>query len=69
LLAPCQDLKTPGSQKKCSNYKDMGLLGWFIRMVRKESLIEPKYPLRTLSKARICQIADAVQVAMGCAAK
>ena len=37
-----------------------------ITVVRKESLIEPKTPLRTLSHTRICHIADAVRIAMGC---
>jgi mRNA-degrading endonuclease toxin of MazEF toxin-antitoxin module len=40
-----------------------------VTVVRKESLIEPKYPLRALSHARICQIADAVRIAMGCSPK
>jgi mRNA-degrading endonuclease toxin of MazEF toxin-antitoxin module len=37
-----------------------------VTVVRKESLIEPRHPLRTLSNTRICQIADAVRIAMGC---
>jgi mRNA-degrading endonuclease toxin of MazEF toxin-antitoxin module len=37
-----------------------------VTVVRKESLIEPKHPLRPLSNARICQIADGVRIAMGC---
>lgn len=37
-----------------------------LTVVRKESLIEPKAPLRTLSHTRICQIAGAVRIAMGC---
>ncbi len=37
-----------------------------VSVVRKESLQEPKSPLRTLSHTRICQIADAVRIAMGC---
>jgi mRNA-degrading endonuclease toxin of MazEF toxin-antitoxin module len=40
-----------------------------IIVVRKESLIEPRHPLRSLSNTRICQIADAVRVAMGCPVK
>jgi mRNA interferase MazF len=40
-----------------------------LTVVRKESLIEPKSPLRTLSSSRVCQIADAVRTAMGCPAK
>lgn len=40
-----------------------------ITVVRKESLVEPKFPLRTLSHSRICQIADAVRMAMGCSPK
>lgn len=37
-----------------------------ITVVRKEALNEPKHPLRVLSHSRICQIADAVRIAMGC---
>ena len=37
-----------------------------VTVVRKESLIEPKTPLRALSHTRICQIAEAVRIAMGC---
>ena len=40
-----------------------------IAVVKKEFLIEPKVPLRTLSNTRVCQIADAVRVAMGCPPK
>ena len=40
-----------------------------LTVVKKEYLIEPKSPLRTLSNARICQIADVVRIAMGCPAK
>jgi mRNA-degrading endonuclease toxin of MazEF toxin-antitoxin module len=40
-----------------------------ITVVRKETLIEPKVPLRALSNTRICQIADKVRMAMGCAEK
>jgi len=40
-----------------------------VTVVRKESLIEPRHPLRTLSNTRICQIADAVRIAMGCPVK
>ena len=40
-----------------------------LTVVRKESLIEPKQPLRTLSHARICELADAVRIAMGCPIK
>jgi mRNA-degrading endonuclease toxin of MazEF toxin-antitoxin module len=40
-----------------------------ITVVRKESLVEPKFPMRALSHTRICQIADAVRIAMGCAPK
>jgi mRNA-degrading endonuclease toxin of MazEF toxin-antitoxin module len=29
-------------------------------------LLEPKFPLRTLSNTRVCQIADRVRIAMGC---
>jgi mRNA-degrading endonuclease toxin of MazEF toxin-antitoxin module len=37
-----------------------------LTVVKKEFLIEPRLPLRTLSNARVCQIADAVRIAMGC---
>lgn len=37
-----------------------------ITVVKKDFLVEPKFPLRALSNARICQIADAVRTAMGC---
>ena len=37
-----------------------------ITVMRKESLLAPKQPLRTLSHSRICQIADVVGIAMGC---
>jgi len=37
-----------------------------ITTVSKESLIEPRYPLRTLSGTKICEIAEAVRLAMGC---
>ena len=40
-----------------------------VTVVRKESLIEPRQPLRSLSHTRICQIADALRVAMGCPPK
>lgn len=40
-----------------------------ITVVRKESLIEPRHPVRKLSHTRICQIADAVRIAMGCPPK
>jgi mRNA-degrading endonuclease toxin of MazEF toxin-antitoxin module len=40
-----------------------------LTVVKKESLIEPKSPLRTLSNTRVCQIADAVRIAMGCPAR
>lgn len=40
-----------------------------LTVVKKEALIEPKVSLRTLSHTRICQIADAVRIAMGCPAK
>jgi mRNA-degrading endonuclease toxin of MazEF toxin-antitoxin module len=40
-----------------------------LTVVRKESLIEPEFPLRPLSHTRICQIADAVRFAMGCPPK
>jgi mRNA-degrading endonuclease toxin of MazEF toxin-antitoxin module len=37
-----------------------------LTVVRKETLVEPKQPLRALSHSRICQIADVVRIAMGC---
>jgi len=37
-----------------------------LTVVKKEFLVEPKFPLRTLSNSRVCQIADAVRIAMGC---
>jgi mRNA-degrading endonuclease toxin of MazEF toxin-antitoxin module len=37
-----------------------------VTVVRKESLLEPKQPLRALSQARICQIAERILIAMGC---
>jgi mRNA-degrading endonuclease toxin of MazEF toxin-antitoxin module len=40
-----------------------------VTVVRKESLIEPRHPLRTLSNTRVCEIAEKVQMAMGCATK
>lgn len=40
-----------------------------LTVVKKEFLIEPKSPLRTLSNTRVCQIADRVRVAMGCPEK
>jgi|SRR5580700_2995694 mRNA-degrading endonuclease toxin of MazEF toxin-antitoxin module len=38
-----------------------------VTVVRKEALLESKVPLRALSNTRVCQIADAVRIAMGCA--
>lgn len=40
-----------------------------VTVVRKESLIEPRQPLRSLSHTRVCQIADMVRIAMGCPSK
>ena len=40
-----------------------------VTVVRKESLLQPRQPLRTLSNTRVCQIADLVRVAMGCPPK
>lgn len=37
-----------------------------LTVVKKEFLVEPRFPLRTLNNTRVCQIADAVRVAMGC---
>jgi mRNA-degrading endonuclease toxin of MazEF toxin-antitoxin module len=58
LLAPGE----AGLNPSCARAED-------ITVVQKESLIEPKHALRTLSNTRICQIADAVRMAMGCAPK
>lgn len=40
-----------------------------LTVVKKEFLVEPKFPLRTLSNTRVCQIAEKVRLAMGCPAK
>jgi mRNA-degrading endonuclease toxin of MazEF toxin-antitoxin module len=40
-----------------------------ITVVQKASLQEPQGTLRTLSNTRVCQIADAVRIAMGCPRK
>jgi mRNA-degrading endonuclease toxin of MazEF toxin-antitoxin module len=40
-----------------------------LTVVKKEFLVEPKFPLRTLSNSRVCEIADKVRMAMGCASK
>jgi mRNA-degrading endonuclease toxin of MazEF toxin-antitoxin module len=40
-----------------------------LTVVKKESLIEPKTPLRRISQTRICQITDMVRLAMGCPPK
>jgi mRNA-degrading endonuclease toxin of MazEF toxin-antitoxin module len=53
---------------------ETGLHGSSIRcedltVVRKESLIEPRSPLRSLTNTRICQIADLVRLSMGCPPK
>jgi mRNA-degrading endonuclease toxin of MazEF toxin-antitoxin module len=37
-----------------------------LTVVKKDFLVEPKSSLRTLSNTRVCQIADAVRIAMGC---
>lgn len=37
-----------------------------ISTVRKESLIVPDSPLRTVSNRRICELAEKVKAAMGC---
>jgi len=36
-----------------------------LTVVKKEFLVEPKFPLRTLGNTRICQIADTARLAMG----
>jgi mRNA-degrading endonuclease toxin of MazEF toxin-antitoxin module len=40
-----------------------------LTVVKKEFLIEARFPLRTLSNTRVCQIADKVRVAMGCSSE
>ena len=40
-----------------------------LTVVKKEFMIEPKSPLRTLSNTRVCEIADKVAMAMGCPRK
>ena len=40
-----------------------------VTVVSKSSLREPRARLRTLSNSRVCQIADAVRLAMGCPPK
>lgn len=40
-----------------------------LTVVKKEFLVESKFPLRTLSNSRVCEIADKVRIAMGCPAK
>ena len=40
-----------------------------LTVVRKQSLIESKVLLRTLSNTRICQIADLSRISMGCPPK
>jgi mRNA-degrading endonuclease toxin of MazEF toxin-antitoxin module len=40
-----------------------------LTVVKKDFLVEPKFPLRTLSNTRVCQIADKVRIAMGCPAR
>jgi mRNA-degrading endonuclease toxin of MazEF toxin-antitoxin module len=37
-----------------------------VTVVRKSALQEPRNSLRTLSHSRVCQIADAVRIAMAC---
>jgi mRNA-degrading endonuclease toxin of MazEF toxin-antitoxin module len=37
-----------------------------LTVVKKDFLIEPKFPMRTLSNSRVCEIADRVRMAMGC---
>jgi len=37
-----------------------------ITVVRKETLEAPRYPLRTLSNAQVCTLAQLVAIAMGC---
>lgn len=40
-----------------------------LTVVKKDFLVEPRLPLRTLSNMRVCQIADKVRMAMGCPPK
>jgi mRNA-degrading endonuclease toxin of MazEF toxin-antitoxin module len=37
-----------------------------VTVVRKESLIEARGPLRTLSHTKICEVGEKIQIAMGC---
>jgi mRNA-degrading endonuclease toxin of MazEF toxin-antitoxin module len=37
-----------------------------LTVVKKDFLIEPKFPLRALNNTRICEVADKVLMAMGC---
>lgn len=37
-----------------------------VTVVRKSNLVEPKSGLRRLSDTRVCQMAHAIEVAMGC---
>jgi mRNA interferase MazF len=39
-----------------------------LTVVKKDFLVEPKVPLRSLSNTRVCQIAEKVRIAMGCPA-
>jgi mRNA-degrading endonuclease toxin of MazEF toxin-antitoxin module len=49
-----------GLEQSCIRAED-------VSVVRKTSLSEPRQRLRNLSSARVCQIARAVSIAMGCA--
>lgn len=40
-----------------------------VTVVRKESLIEARGPLRTLSHTKICEVGEKMQIAMGCFGK
>jgi hypothetical protein len=37
-----------------------------VTLVRKESLIEARGPLRTLSHNKICEVGEKIQIAIGC---
>ena len=38
-----------------------------VTVIRKDNLVEPRSRLRQIGSARICQLGQAIQVALGCA--
>ena len=38
-----------------------------VTVIRKDNLVEPRLRLRQIGSARICQLGQAIQVALGCA--